>query len=69
MIQTELTLGHRTLIITQMNGDHLQMTGHITLMEYSYYPFKGTTVTLAGLLQSGQTTNRTSWFWDNRFKW
>jgi hypothetical protein len=27
-------------------------------MVYSYYPFKGTTVTLAGLLQSGQPINR-----------
>ncbi len=37
---------------------------------YSYYPFKGTTVTLAGLLQSGQPINRIPLrFWDYRFKW
>jgi hypothetical protein len=34
------------------------MTGHYNINGvYSYYPFKGT-VTLAGLLQSGQPINR-----------
>jgi hypothetical protein len=28
------------------------------LMGFSYYPFKGTTLTAAGLLQSGQPINR-----------
>jgi hypothetical protein len=37
-----------------MSGDHLLMIEHIISMEYIVISFTGTTITLAGLLQSGQ---------------
>jgi hypothetical protein len=47
------------VITMQMNGGpSVNDRTHNINGIYSYYPFKGTTLTAAGLLQSGQPINR-----------